>query len=178
LLDSAGITALSRLRRHDEQAQVSHLDLAGWFGPRPEQNEGNPRSEGRKRLHDWVAALAIFRGAHGAQGGEVNASMSVFEETLENTGAWMRGRNMFGPMGGGSWGDNSPYQHGRHVTQQYLAAGLLDELGLHVVPVSLGEGPHLLDNHEGVNARLERVGAVEAFGIAYLKCRILRGASS
>jgi hypothetical protein len=39
----------------------------------------NPLGEGGERLHDWLAALAAFRRAHGEQGGEVNAGTPVFE---------------------------------------------------------------------------------------------------
>jgi len=66
---------------------------------------------------------------------------------------------------------------GGHVAQQYLAAGLLDELELHVVPVLLGGGSRLLDNL-GDTERLEQVRAVEAPGVTHLKHRITPGAPS
>ncbi|MFB4279924.1 MULTISPECIES: dihydrofolate reductase family protein [unclassified Nonomuraea] len=201
----------------------------------PNQSQENPLGEGGERLHDWVAALAAFRRAHGGQGGEVNASTPVFEESLQNIGAGMMGRNMFGPIGGGAWGDerwtgwwgdNPPYHYpvyvlthhprdpvemaggttyhfvtdgieaaleqakkaaggrdvmlwgGGQVVAQYLAAGLLDELELHVVPVLLGGGSRLLDDLGGADVRLEQVRAVEAPGVTHLKYRILPGAAS
>jgi dihydrofolate reductase len=64
---------------------------------------------------------------------------------------------------------------GGHVAQQYLAAGLLDELELHVVPVLLGGGSRLLDNLRDADVRLEQVRAVEAPGVTHLKYRILPG---
>ena len=78
------------------------------------------------------------------------------------------------PLGGKDvmlWG-------GGHVAQQYLAAGLLDELELHVVPVLLGGGSRLLDNLGDADVRLEQVRAVEAPGVTHLKYRILPGAPS
>ena len=64
---------------------------------------------------------------------------------------------------------------GGHVVQQYLAAGLLDELELHVVPVLLGDGSRPLDNLGGADVRLEQVRAVQAPGVTHLKYRISRG---
>jgi hypothetical protein len=53
----------------------------------PNQSEENPLGEGGERLHDWVVPLAAWRQSHGRQGGEVNESTRVFEESLENIGA-------------------------------------------------------------------------------------------
>jgi dihydrofolate reductase len=59
------------------------------------------------------------------------------------------------------------------VIQQYLAAGLLDELELHMVPVLLGDGARLFDNLGDVEPRLEQVRAVEAPGVTHLKYRVV-----
>jgi dihydrofolate reductase len=194
----------------------------------PNQSEENPLGEGGEQLHDWVVPLAAWRQSHGEQGGEVNASTPIFEESVANVGASVMGRNMFGPVGGGPWvdeqwtgwwGDDPPYHHpvfilthhprdpvemeggttfhfvtdgiesaleqareaagdkdvmlwgGAHVAQQYLAAGLLDELELHVVPVVLGDGARLFDNLGDAEVQLEQVRAVEAPGVTHLKYR-------
>jgi dihydrofolate reductase len=219
---------MSKLRCH-----IS-ISLDGYVAG-PNQSRENPLGEGGEGLHDWVVPLAAFRQPHGEQGGEVNASTPVFEESLQNIGAAVMGRNMFGPIGGGAWGDeqwtgwwgaNPPYHYpvfvvthhprkpvemeggttfhfvtdgiesaleqakkaadgkdvmlwgGGQVAQQYLAAGLLDELELHVVPVLLGGGSRLLDNLGDADVRLEQVRAVEAPGVTHLKYRILPGTSS
>lgn len=62
---------------------------------------------------------------------------------------------------------------GGHVAQQYLAAGLLDELELHVVPVLLGGGARLFANLGGAEIKLEQVRAVEAPGVTHLKYRVM-----
>jgi dihydrofolate reductase len=62
---------------------------------------------------------------------------------------------------------------GGQIVRQYLAAGLLDELELHVVPVLLGGGSRLVDNLGGADIRLEQVRAVEGPGVAHLKYRIV-----
>jgi dihydrofolate reductase len=73
----------------------------------PNQSEENPLGEGGEQLHDWMIPLAAFREQHGEQGGEVNASTAIVEEMFEGVGAGIMGRNMFGPVKGGDWGDRS-----------------------------------------------------------------------
>jgi dihydrofolate reductase len=62
---------------------------------------------------------------------------------------------------------------GAQVIKQYLLAGLLDELELHVVPVLLGGGARLFDNLGDEDVGLEQVRAVEAPGVAHLKYRVI-----
>jgi dihydrofolate reductase len=60
---------------------------------------------------------------------------------------------------------------GADVAQQYLAAGLIDELQLNVVPVLLGAGTRLFDSRAGADLNLEQVAAIDAPGVAHLKYR-------
>jgi dihydrofolate reductase len=62
---------------------------------------------------------------------------------------------------------------GAQAIQQYLAARLLDELELHVVPVLLGDGARLFDNLGDAEVQLEQVRAVEAPGVTHLKYRLV-----
>jgi dihydrofolate reductase len=62
---------------------------------------------------------------------------------------------------------------GADIANQYLAAGLLDELELHVVPVLLGDGARLLDGLGDAEVQLEQVRAVEAPGVTHLKYRVV-----
>jgi dihydrofolate reductase len=198
----------------------------------PDQSHENPLGVGGEQLHDWLVPLAAWRESHGKQGGEVNESTPIFEEALENVGAGIMGRNMFGPIGGGEWGDEEwkgwwgdepPYHNdvfilthyardpvemeggttyhfvtdgiepalerardaaggkdvklwgGAEVVGQYLAAGLLDELELHVVPVRLGGGARLFGDPADPGPGLEQVRAVEAPGVTHLRYRPARG---
>ena len=59
---------------------------------------------------------------------------------------------------------------GADVGRQYLAAGLVDELDLSVVPLLLGSGARLLEGLGGL--RLEQVRAVEAPGVTHLTYRL------
>jgi len=206
--------------------QIS-ISLDGFVaGPNP--SEDDPLGEGGEQLHEWVLKLAAWRQPHGREGGEVNASSVVMEEALENLGATVMGRNMFGggpgPWGddpwGGWWGDDPPFHTpvfvlthhereplekgggttftfvtggiesaleqakeaaggrdvalggGADVAQQYLAAGLIDELDLNVVPVLLGDGTRLFDNLAGADLNLEQVRVIEAPGVTHIKYRV------
>ena len=62
---------------------------------------------------------------------------------------------------------------GADVINQYLAAGLVDELEVHVVPLVLGGGARLFEG-VGPDLRLEQVRAVEAPGVSHLKYRCVR----
>jgi len=195
-------------------------------GPNP--SEADPLGQGGEQLHEWVIKLAAWREPHGREGGEVNPSTPVMEEALENVGATVMGRNMFGggpgPWGEqpweGWWGDEPPFRTpvfvlthhereplekqggttftfvtdgiesaleqakeaaggkdvslggGADVAQQYLAAGLIDELDLNVVPVLLGGGTRLFDNLAGAGIGLEQVRAIEAPGVTHIKYRV------
>jgi dihydrofolate reductase len=61
---------------------------------------------------------------------------------------------------------------GASVAQQYLAAGLLDEIEISLVPMLLHGGARLLDNLGGAEVQLEQVRAVEAPGVTHIKYRV------
>jgi dihydrofolate reductase len=61
---------------------------------------------------------------------------------------------------------------GANIVQQYLAAGLVDEFELHIVPILLGDGERLLENVG--NIKLEQVRAIEAPGVTHLKYRVVK----
>jgi dihydrofolate reductase len=61
---------------------------------------------------------------------------------------------------------------GANVVQQYLAAGLVDEFELHVVPILLRGGERLLENVG--NFKVEQVRAIEAPGVTHIKYRVVR----
>ena len=71
------------------------------------ESHENPLGEGGEQLHDWVVELKSWREPHGMEGGVVNASSAVVEESLANVDAEIMGRGKFGPPEGGPWGDDS-----------------------------------------------------------------------
>jgi dihydrofolate reductase len=62
---------------------------------------------------------------------------------------------------------------GAKVAQQYLSAGLMDEMELHVVPLILGGGERLLDNL-GADVKLKPVRTLEGSGVTHLKYSVTR----
>jgi dihydrofolate reductase len=62
---------------------------------------------------------------------------------------------------------------GAEVVNEYLAAGLLDELELSVAPVLLGDGARLFDDLGDAKVQLEQVRVVEAPGVAHLTYRVV-----
>jgi dihydrofolate reductase len=192
----------------------------------PDQSVGNPLGIGGERLHDWIVPLTAWRAMHGRQGGEVNESTAVVEESLVNIGATVMGRNMFGGHPGpwdaenpwkGWWGANPPFHHpvfvlthhareplameggttftfvtdgiesaleqarraaggkdvslagGAKAAQQYLAAGLMDEMEINLVPMLLGGGERLFDGVGDDLHGLELVRSVAAPRVTHLK---------
>lgn len=104
----------------------------------PDQSVETPLGVGGERLHDWFVPLAIFREAHGGEGGLVNESTAVVEESLANIGATVMGRNMFGGHPGpwdpatpwtGWWGPNPPYHHPVFVLTHHAREPLVMEGG-------------------------------------------------
>jgi len=84
----------------------------------PNQSVENGLGEGGEQLHDWIIKLKSFRETHGDKGGgETGTNDDVLREAVENIGATIMGRNMFGPVRGpwgkdpwrGWWGDNPPF---------------------------------------------------------------------
>lgn len=165
------------------------------YGAGPGQDIHNPLGIGGKELHQWAFPTRTFQQAvFGAVGGTSGIDDDFAARGFRNIGAWILGRNMFGPIRGpwpdmnwrGWWGDDPPYhapvfilthharpalemegnttfhfitggihealEHARkaangkdvrigggpNTIQQYLRAGLVDELHIAIAPVLLG----------------------------------------
>ena len=175
------------------------------YGAGPDQDLDNPLGVGGEGLHRWAFATRTFQRMFGSDDGSTGVDDDFAARGFDNIGAWIMGRNMFGPVRGpwpdhawkGWWGNNPPYHTpvfvlthharpslameggttfhfvtggihealkrateaagGRDIRlgggvatiQQFLRAGLVDEMHLAVSPVLLGSGEHLFD---GVDA--------------------------
>ncbi|MBA1143749.1 dihydrofolate reductase family protein [Mesorhizobium neociceri] len=93
------------------------LSLDG-FGAGPGQTLQNPLGVGGEDLHKWMIGTRTFRKmVLGADGGTTDVDDRFTVSSFDNVGAWILGRNMFGPVRGewpdenwkGWWGDNPPY---------------------------------------------------------------------
>jgi dihydrofolate reductase len=63
---------------------------------------------------------------------------------------------------------------GANIVQQYLAAGLIDEINVSVAPILLGAGARLFDNIGRPGQRLEQVRVVQAPGVTHLRYRVAK----
>jgi dihydrofolate reductase len=87
------------------------------FGAGPNQDLQNPLGVGGMALHDWLFSTRTFQGVHGSGGGTTGIDDDFAARGFAGVGAWILGRNMFGPIRGrwpdeawkGWWGDNPPY---------------------------------------------------------------------
>src|SRR5262249_50413030 len=87
------------------------------YGAGPHQDLQNPLGVGGAALHEWVFATRTFRQMFGHDGGTTGVDDNFAARGFHNIGAWIMGRNMFGPVRGkwpddgwrGWWGDNPPY---------------------------------------------------------------------
>jgi dihydrofolate reductase len=71
-------------------------------------------------------------------------------------------------------GDKNVLVHGAATAQLALAAGILDELEIHVVPVLLGQGRRLFDNLAPEHIELERTRVLEGDGVTHMHYRVRR----
>jgi dihydrofolate reductase len=87
------------------------------YGAAPRQSLDAPLGEGGMALHEWMFATRTARRMFGQEGGETGVDDDFAAQGFENVGAWILGRNMFGPVRGswpdeswrGWWGENPPY---------------------------------------------------------------------
>jgi dihydrofolate reductase len=93
------------------------ISLDGYMAG-PDQDEANPLGVGGEALHEWAFRQASFKEMHGDDGdGERGVSDEIMRASLDNLGAVVMGRNMFGPVRGdwpdedwkGWWGDDPPF---------------------------------------------------------------------
>lgn len=132
------------------------LSLDG-FGAGPRQSLEDPLGEGGEAaLHGWIVATRTFHQMIGEDGGETGPDDRFTARGIENIGAWILGRNMFGPVRGpwpdeswkGWWGDNPPYHCDVYVLTHH-ARGPLEMEG--------GTVFHFVT--DGIHAALERARA-------------------
>jgi dihydrofolate reductase len=193
----------------------------------PDISLDDPLGKGGERLHEWALATESWRSQHGHPGGERGADSEVIEQSIDNVGAYIMGRRMFGLDEGphdeawkGWWGDEPPFHTpvyvlthhereplemaggttfhfvtdgiesalsqaqtaagdrdvmvagGASAVQQYLAAGLLDELYLHIAPILLGSGRRLLEDVG--DPKLEPVEVVASPAVTHIRYRVAR----
>ena len=89
------------------------------YGAGPHQTREKPLGVGGESLHDWFIPTRAFQSLSGKSGGTTGVDDDIAARFGVGVGAWIMGRNMFGPIRGawpddtwrGWWGKNPPY-HG------------------------------------------------------------------
>jgi dihydrofolate reductase len=87
------------------------------FGAGQDQRLENPLGVRGEELHTWIVTTKMFHRMTGKEGGTEGVDNDFAEKSMENIGAWIMGRNMFGPIRGpwpdnewkGWWGAEPPY---------------------------------------------------------------------
>jgi dihydrofolate reductase len=132
------------------------LSLDG-FGAGPDQSPDNPLGEGGEALHEWFIPTRTFQQVHGKEGGTTGVDDEFAARVNANIGAWIMGRNMFGPIRGpwpdenwkGWWGDKPPFHCPVFVLSHHERA-----------PITMVGGTTYHFVTDGIEAALER--AVQA----------------
>jgi len=87
------------------------------YGAGPDQSLDHPMGRGGMALHQWVLPTRFFHAMQGKEGGTTGLDDDFARRGFDNVGAWILGRNMFGPVRGpwpdqswkGWWGEEPPY---------------------------------------------------------------------
>jgi dihydrofolate reductase len=141
---------LSQLRVH-----CFSISLDG-YGAGPDQSLAAPLGVGGEQLHEWIFPTRTFSQLYGDGSGTTGVDEDFAARGFENLGAWILGRNMFGPIRGawtddewqGWWGDNPPYHTDVFVLTHHPRASIrmAGETTFHFVT-------------EGIHAALDRAKA-------------------
>ncbi len=102
---------MSKLRVHSFSISIDG------YGAGPNQDLQNPLGVGGLKLFDWFFATRTWQRMHGHEDGETGVDDDIAAQGFAGIGAWILGRNMFGPIRGpwpddswkGWWGDEPPY---------------------------------------------------------------------
>jgi len=142
---------MSKLRIHN-----FCISLDG-YGAGSNQTPDNPLGVGGESLHDWVVKTRTFQRMQGdGQEGATGVDDDFVARGFENIGAWILGRNMFGPVRGdwpddswkGWWGDDPPYHTDVFVLTHHARA-----------PVEMEGGTTFYFVTDGIHAALQKARA-------------------
>jgi dihydrofolate reductase len=145
------------------------------YGAGPDQDINNGLGVGGEDLHQWFIPTRTFQRTHGAGDGTTGVDDDFAARGFRNIGAWILGRNMFGPIRGpwpdsnwkGWWGDNPPYHvpvfvlthHARRpvemegdTTFHFVTGGIHEALdrareAANGMDVRIGGGPNVIQQY-------------------------------
>ena len=152
------------------------------FGAGPDQDLKNPLGVGGTSLHGWALATRTFqKNLFGADGGETGVDDKFAARGFHNIGAWIVGRNMFGPVRGpwpdeswrGWWGDNPVYHVPVFVLTHHARAPLVMEGGTTFHFVTRGIESALERAREAAGGKDVRLGGGVSVIQQYLRRRLI-----
>lgn len=118
------------------RVQCFSVSLDGYAAASGQSLE-HPFGAGGMALTEWLGGTRTFQALFGAEGGSTGIDDEFAARSFENIGAWILGRNMFGPLRGawpdeswrGWWGENPPYHTPVFVLTHYARPSLTMEGG-------------------------------------------------
>jgi dihydrofolate reductase len=183
----------SKLKNKRGKADMSKLKVLCFgvsidgYGAGPEQSMDNPLGIGGMSLHEWVFPTKTFQAMHGEMTGAVAAEGTTgldddfAAKGSENIGAWIMGRNMFGPMRGrwddlswkGWWGANPPYHSPVYVLTHHARPSIEMEGGTTFHFVGDGIEAALKMAKAGANGKDIRLGGGVDTVRQYLRAQLI-----
>ena len=156
------------------------LSLDG-FSAGPDQDLQNPLGVGGFALMEWFFPTTVFQRMYGKGEGEKGVDNSMAEKGFENLGAWILGRNMFGPVRGpwpdeswkGWWGDEPPYHVPVFVLTHHARKPIVMKGGTTFTFVTEGIHAALEQAKAAAGARDVRIGGGVSTVRQYLEARLI-----
>jgi dihydrofolate reductase len=151
------------------------------YGAGPDQSLDDPLGRGGTGLHEWFYPTRTFQRMFGNGDGTTGIDDEFAARSMENVGAWILGRNMFGPVRGpwpdlswrGWWGENPPYHVPVFVLTHHPRPPLEMEGGTGFPFVTGGIEDALARATAAAGARDVRVGGGAATIRQYLAARLV-----
>jgi dihydrofolate reductase len=165
---------------------MSKVRVAGFavsvdgFGAGPEQSLEHPLGVGGPELHNWFYPTQTFRSMFGQEGETEGADARFAQASGEGFGAFILGRNMFGPIRGewpdeewkGWWGENPPYHAPTFILTHHARPPLVMEGGTTFHFVTEGIEAALAQAKAAADDRDVKIGG----GVATVRQYLLAGA--
>ncbi|MFI5387756.1 MAG: dihydrofolate reductase family protein [Fimbriimonadales bacterium] len=166
---------MSRLRVHSFSISIDG------YGAGPGQDLQNPLGVGGPELFDWFFHTRTFQRMHGNHGGETGADDDIAAKGFAGFGAWILGRNMFGPVRGpwpddiwkGWWGDEPPYHTPVFVLTHHARAPLRMKGGTEFRFVTDGIHAALQQARDAADGRDVRLGGGVSTIRQYLRAALI-----
>lgn len=136
------------------------------YGAGPDQTIKEPLGKRGEELHTWFFPTKTFQTLYGKGEGTEDLDNEFAEKSFENLGAWIMGRNMFGPVRGpwpdddwkGWWGENPPYHVPVFVLTNHARPSLTMKGGTVFHFVTKGIESALEQAKEAANGKDIRIG--------------------